>query len=507
MKSGNCLQIVRSNLLVILTLAGAVVGFAVGLSVRTTHPSFNVLMWLGILGEIYLRMLKMMILPLIVASVIAGAASMDPKSNGRISAISFGYIIVTNSVPCVIGTVLCLVIQPGVGLQSTALANDRPTSPMETQDIFADLLRNLFPDNIVTACFEQVQTTYPTTDVLESISTTNWTNTTQGIRELNYKRLGTVGSTNILGLIIACSIFGIATSAVKEVGRPFRMFFSSACEIILRILRWLIWTTPVGVASLIAKTMASTDDIEDTFRKLGLYFLTVMLGLAFITIVVVPAFYFAVMRKNPFWFLLSFMESIMIVFATSSTAIAIPETLYSLEEKNAVDKRVTRFVVPFSAALGRAGSTTYISISCIFIMQLVGLEIDAGQVILVIVLTVMSAYAIPSVTGASLVTVIILLSSLNMPTEAASLLYALEWFLDRARSVTNICVQTLGSVFTHELCKNSLSALDNTEMDIMKDDFGLIPDISLVPTENCDVAATSANKPNGTNNHEAITRM
>ncbi|XP_078334175.1 excitatory amino acid transporter 1-like [Crassostrea virginica] len=444
-----CRSVLKSNLLVILTMVGVGLGFGVGFLAREFNPSPDALMWIGMVGELYLRMLKSMIVPLIISSVITGTASMDPKSNGRVSAVCFLYIMLTNTMPTIIGSILVVTIKPGEGI-ANAKSQYNLTTNLETQDIFADLLRNLIPENLVSATFEQAQTKYDYENVVRNVSG-NATVTT-----IKTKSVGSAKSSNILGLVIASAVFGLATSHMRDIGRPFKHFFSSATEIILRILRWLIWSTPVGVLSLIAKTIAGSQDLEEDLKKLGVYFGTVMTGLLICGFVIQPIIYYIFSRKNPFAFWFSILQPTMIVFATSSTAIAIPESLECLEEKNGLDRRVTRFVVPLSAALGRCGSSMYITVSCLFVAQLVNIDVDFSKVAIVCILTSFSTLAVPSVTGASLITVIILLTALNIPAEAASLLFALEWFLDRFRSVVNYYIQTLGVVVTYEKCKATL---------------------------------------------------
>ncbi|XP_048730322.2 excitatory amino acid transporter 1-like isoform X3 [Ostrea edulis] len=385
----NCLQLVKSNLLVILTMIGVALGFGAGFLAREFDPSSDALMWIGMAGELYLRMLKSMIVPLIVSSVITGTASMDPKSNGKVSAVCFLYIIFTNMMPTIIGSVLVIAIKPGEGVADSKSQYNLTTN-LETQDIFADLLRNLVPVNLVSATFEQAQTKYS----YEKVASNKSGNVSQ--TTIVSKSVGSAPSSNILGLVIVSAVFGLATSHMQDVGYPFKQFFSSATEIILRILRWLIWSTPVGVLSLIAKTMAGSQNLEDDMRKLGVYFGTVMTGLLICGFIIQPITYFIVCRKNPFVFWFSILQPTMIVFATSST-----------------------------------------------------------------ILTTFSTLAVPSVTGASLITVIILLTALNIPAEAASLLFALEWFLDRFRSVVNYYIQTLGVVITFEKCKSSLTSCED----------------------------------------------
>ncbi|OWF50777.1 putative sodium-dependent excitatory amino acid transporter glt-3 [Mizuhopecten yessoensis] len=454
-KINKCVSVIKDNLLVVTTLLGVGVGFAVGFGVRATNPTDDDLMWLGIIGELYLRMLKMMIVPLIVTSVISGTATLDPKSNGKISMVSIAYLVFTNFLGALIGCIMAVIIRPGVGVSNSESGKKLESVTMETQDIFADLLRNLIPSNLIQATFQQTQTKYNIETVLKNM-TMNGTIISREFKEISGKYIGSAGSSNILGLIIASSLFGVATGAVREAGMPFGAFFTSATDVIMQILKWIIRTTPFGVASLIAKTIASTDNIQEDFRRLGVYSATVIASLFICSVVLVPIAYSLLTRKQPFRFLFSVVNVLMIGFATSSSAISIPESLKALEDTNRIDRRVTRFVVPLSATLGRCGSSVYIAATCIFLMQLTEIETDASKVILVIVLTTCSSLAIPSVTGASLVTVIILMTALGLPAETATLLFTLEWLLDRLRTLANLIVQALGSVGTYRACRSAL---------------------------------------------------
>ncbi|XP_060585409.1 neutral amino acid transporter A-like [Ruditapes philippinarum] len=311
-KCAKCVGLVGQNMLVTLTLVGVGVGFMIGFVVQEASASAT--MWIGMPGELYIRMLKMMIVPLVICSVISGTAKMDPRSNGKVSGISLAYIMVTNLVPVILSAALCLIIKPGDGVEAGVDMSKFTTDVMETEDIFADLLRNIVPDNLIASCFEQTQTKYKYVD-REVIINNGTQNMTSSVRELSRKYLGAAKSTNILGLIIVSAIFGVAAAAMKGQGEPFLSFFRSATDIIIKVLRVLIWATPVGVASLIAKAIISTTDVDETFRKLGLYFLTVMIGLVIWGFMLVPAIFFAVRRTNPFFrFLASIMPSIMIVF-------------------------------------------------------------------------------------------------------------------------------------------------------------------------------------------------
>ncbi|CAL1529560.1 unnamed protein product, partial [Lymnaea stagnalis] len=379
-----------NNLLVILIVLGVIVGVAVGVLVRQTDPSQDVIIWIGLMGEVYMHMLKMMILPLIICSVISGTASLDPRCNGRVSIVSLTFIIASNCLCCVLPMVIALTVKPGEGMNlHTETVEKAPTSVMDTADIFADLIRNLFPDNIVTACFLQAQTVYKLKEVVVLYNETS-DNDSNNTRVQLYnqtfvtrlKGLGTVTSTNVLGLVLCCMIFGMASSSLGTTGKPFLLFFNSANEIIMKILRWFVWTTPFGVCSLIAAAFLQTADLHSAVKSLGMFSLTVLISLAIHQFIILPAVYFLLVRENPYTFLLTLGRPWLVTFAAASSAVAIPETLTTLEDRNKIDKRVTRFVVPFATTINRDGSCIFVTVSCVFIAQLVGADLHAGRIVL-----------------------------------------------------------------------------------------------------------------------------
>ncbi|XP_025085147.1 excitatory amino acid transporter-like [Pomacea canaliculata] len=459
-----CRNFLCANLLVLLTTIFAVVGFALGAGVRTLQPSLDAIVWIGLPGEVYMRMLKMMILPLIICSVITGTASLDPKCNGKISVVALTYIVVTNSLACLVGIAVTCAIKPalqsGVKGWPWEVEQSVPLIAMDTADIFADLIRNIFPDNIVAASFQQAQTKY---NVVEKRIRLNSSGEAlnETLQVLRVKGVGTTPSTNILGLVLCCLVFGMATASVGTVGRPFFQFFFAANEIILRILRWFVWATPLGVASLIAVAVMGMGDLASAVRSLGMFCLTVVTSLLVYQLLVVPAFFFLLIRKNPYSFLLTLGRPWMVSFAAASSAMAIPETLQSLEHVTHIDRRVTRFVVPLATSINRDGSCIFLAVSCIFIAHISDVELGAAGLVLLWVLTTVVSLAIPSVPSAGLVAVLINLTALNVPTHAIGLLFATEWIIDRLRSASNMLSHAYCAMTTFVLCQSSLPPEDH----------------------------------------------
>ncbi|OWF36689.1 Excitatory amino acid transporter 2 [Mizuhopecten yessoensis] len=412
-------------------------------------------------GELYLRVLKMMIVPLIITAIISVTSSMDPKSNGRISAVCVVYTLVCNFVPSIIGCVLCMAIGPGYAVKDKFMKVEHQSnnsSPTDTSDVLADLLRNFFPDNIIEATFLQTQTTYTVKPAVQIEFIVN--GTFPLLTGTRIRQISTVRSPNIIGLVVICTMFGIASGVLRDVSKPFQAFFNASGEVIMQVLRWIMWVTPIGVASLIAKTICSAENIEADFQKLGMFILAVTTGLIMCGLLM-PISYAILRRTNPFTFILSLSQPIMLAFATANSPITMPAVMTILETDCAVDKRVSRFVMPFIMTLGRTGTALYIAMSAIFVCQLMGTLLNVANVMLICLLTTITSTGAPPVPSSALMAVIIVTAALNIPTEAVTLLYTFDWFIDRIRSIVNLLFQAFAAVLTQDLCGKSLSSPPN----------------------------------------------
>ncbi|XP_025085011.1 neutral amino acid transporter A-like [Pomacea canaliculata] len=310
---------------------------------------------------------------------------------------------------------------------------------------------NLVPDNLVTATFQQSQTQYREVQAANG-STDNATVVLE-------RFVSTGGGANALGLVVACAALGMAASQSKKTGEPFLAFFRSCSEVITLLLHRIIWFTPVGVSSLIASSVASTKNVLVTVRGLGLFVLSETLGNVVLAIGVSPLLYFLVVRRNPFSLLVGASRAVIAGVAPPSSAIALPEIIKYLEEKVRVDHRVSRFVVPFAVTLNRDGSVMFITLTSLYIAQLQG-DVTADVIVLVILLATASSLAIPAIPSASFVTILLILSSINVTPANIGILMAIEWFSDRIRTGANVVSHIVCGAITNKLCMTSLMATD-----------------------------------------------
>ncbi|OWF50546.1 putative sodium-dependent excitatory amino acid transporter glt-6 isoform X1 [Mizuhopecten yessoensis] len=444
---GSCKRL-ASHALVIAVCGGVVIGFGLGFALRQTHLSEDAMMWTGLPGEIFMRMLKVTILPVIVCSIIHGTATMDPRSHGRVSLLTLGFVFLANTVGSLTGILCYFIVRPSEGLvvedvtQYTSVSTD-----IQPQDMFADLIRNIFPDNILTACFQKTQTRY------DLISEFNSTNTRLS------RSIGTAAGTNVLGVLFMSAVIGTASSTLGEKGKIVVDFFEAFSAIFIKMLTWFMWSTPVGVASLIAVSVARVVDIEDTFSSLGLLVVAFLTGIIFHQLVLYPVLLLTIFRMNPLYFYLKSAKAWMAVFGPPSSAIGIPEILRLCEEDFTVDKRVSRFVVPFGATESRIGSTHFIALSVLFLAGVQGVSLNPLQVFTIWILCSMSSLAVPAVPSASLVVVLIILTSVNVDSGAMGILFTLEWFTDRLRTTSNSMANIICTMTVDKLCKGKLEVV------------------------------------------------
>lgn len=449
-------RLLHSHLLLTLTVGGVILGFVIGFSIRTANPSKAVLTGIGFPGDIFLRLLKMTIIPLIVSSTIAGTATLDPKSNGKIGAISVGYLSFINLLGSLLGLALGLAIKPGHGIQGVHMES-KTVSSLKTEDVMMDMLRNMFPDNLVRATLQKVQTEYISGEVPSVSNASLELNASSAVDAI--QSVGYTDSSNILGLIFGCVVFGVAAGISGEKGRPFVDFFESAASIIIVILGWFLWLAPVGIGSLIAASIGGIDDLVGVFTKLALLVAAVVSGIAMQQLLILPLIHVVITRQNPYKILMQMPKAWLLGFASAGSACAMPE-MYKICEKNKIDKRVSSFTIPLSVTLNANGSALFICVASLFLAQIAQISLDAGQIATIGVLTTVSAMALPSVPSASIVTLVMILSTLGLPPENLGLLFAVEWFLDRMRTTSSVVGDVMCVYLVQHLCQQDLDAAD-----------------------------------------------
>ncbi|XP_022292195.2 excitatory amino acid transporter-like [Crassostrea virginica] len=489
----------KENLLLVLTIGGVFAGIILGVALRSAEPSKSAIRLISFPGDILMRMLKMMILPLIVSCMITGLTSMDLQSSGRMGLRGVLYYFITTFLAIILGIILVVSIHPGDKANrpeededAVKLGDDRVSS----LDAFLDLIRNIFPDNIIQAGFQHIMTTYKdknitrrvhftvTQDDAMLLNLTDRVNMSLGLAlkekwqelvrlnksdqfnttTLYYKEPYIVteqkqslnNGINVLGIIGFFTAFGMLLSKMGEKGQIMVDFFSILNHIIMEMVNIIMWYSPVGIMFLVCGKILDIDDPGVMMQRLGMYMLTVILGLfihAFLTLSLV---YFAATRKNPFIILRGVLQALVTAFGTGSSSATLPVTFRCLEETLHIDSRVTRFILPIGATINMDGTALYEAVGPIFIAQMNDIDLSFGQIIIISLTATCASIGAASIPSAGLITMLMVLTSVGLPTDDISLILAVDWFLDRLRTAINVLGDSYGAAIVAHLSKEEL---------------------------------------------------
>uniref|UniRef100_A0A7N5KMU8 Amino acid transporter n=1 Tax=Ailuropoda melanoleuca TaxID=9646 RepID=A0A7N5KMU8_AILME len=408
---------------------------------------------------------------LTVTAVIVGMAALDSKASGKMGMRAVVYYMTTTIIAVVIGIIVVIIIHPGKGTKEN-MHREGKIVHVTAADAFLDLIRNMFPPNLVEACFKQFKTNYEKRSfkvpiqsnetlvgaVINNVSEAMETLTR--IREELVPVPGSVNGVNALGLVVFSMCFGFVIGNMKEQGQALREFFDSLNEAIMRLVAVIMWYAPLGILFLIAGKIVEMEDMGVIGGQLAMYTVTVIVGLLIHAVIVLPLLYFLVTRKNPWVFIGGLLQALITALGTSSSSATLPITFKCLEENNGVDKRVTRFVLPVGATINMDGTALYEALAAIFIAQVNNFELNFGQIITISITATAASIGAAGIPQAGLVTMVIVLTSVGLPTDDITLIIAVDWFLDRLRTTTNVLGDSLGAGIVEHLSRHELKNPD-----------------------------------------------
>ncbi|ELK16037.1 Excitatory amino acid transporter 2 [Pteropus alecto] len=440
------------NLLLTLTVFGVILGAVCGGLLRLASPIHpDVVMLIAFPGDILMRMLKMLILPLIISSLITGLSGLDAKASGRLGTRAMVYYMSTTIIAAVLGVILVLAIHPGNPKLKKQLGPGKKNDEVSSLDAFLDLIRNLFPENLVQACFQQIQTVTKkvlvapqseeesnVTNSVVSLLTETATEAPEETKVVIKKGLEFKDGMNVLGLIGFFIAFGIAMGKMGEQAKLMVEFFNILNEIVMKLVIMIMWYSPLGIACLICGKIIAIKDLEVVARQLGMYMVTVIVGLIIHGGIFLPLIYFLVTRKNPFSFFAGIFQAWITALGTAS-----------------------RFVLPVGATINMDGTALYEAVAAIFIAQMNGVVLDGGQIVTVSLTATLASVGAASIPSAGLVTMLLILTAVGLPTEDISLLVAVDWLLDRMRTSVNVVGDSFGAGIVYHLSKSELDTIDS----------------------------------------------
>ncbi|KAJ8687597.1 hypothetical protein QAD02_023391 [Eretmocerus hayati] len=466
-------------------LLGLVCGVLLGLSlrhIRTTPWSERELMYLQFPGELFLRGVTCLVMPLVVSSIVSASSNLS-RGSDSIGTKALIYYITTTTLGIALCVTLSQTIQPGKwGSSTTNLTDNGQKTHIKfvTTDTFLDLMRNLIPENIVQACLYQYQTVLVEPKQNESGEIPAY--------EMGITHRYSPG-TNVLGLVFWGLLLGLALGSMPKKDRqPLQKFFYSLSAATAALVDYLIKAAPLGVMFLISGKIAratgygsSGNDAELLqIKRLGLFVLTVFAGLALQALLVLPMLYFTATRRSPYSLMSKCYPALLTAFATSSSSATVPTTIRCLD-KLGVDNDVSRFLAPIGATINMDGIALYESLGALFIMQMRQIELSLAQVVAVSITCTLSCIGAAGMPSGGYPMLIGVLNSLGIPAEDVALIIAVDSFVDRFRTMVNIVADCLGAgIISESVKKTDVQQADNEAAAMSKTYYPVTQDLEQI---------------------------
>lgn len=372
------------------------------------------------IGTLFLNALKMIIVPLIVASMISGIAGMRETSDlGRLGWKTVLFYTVSSLLAILTGLLAVNLLTPGIvngepardllGLDTGAVAeiSDR-ISGRTTSDLW-DVFLSMVPPNIVAAAADG----------------------------------------QMLGLIFFSLLFGYFINRIDgERSALLARFFQAIMDVMMEITNWIMKFAPLGVFGLVAKVVAGIDaeQMDSLLVSLGTFTLSVLAGLAFHVLVTLPLMLLLIARVNPLLHYRAMAPALLTAFSTASSSATLPLTIECVRDKAGVSNRTASFVLPMGATVNMDGTALYECVAAMFIAQAYGLELSFVTQFTVVLVALLTSIGVAGVPAASLVAITIILTTIGLPVEAIGLILAVDRILDMFRTSVNVFSDSCGAV-------------------------------------------------------------
>ncbi|MFQ5443105.1 MAG: dicarboxylate/amino acid:cation symporter [Nitrospinales bacterium] len=384
----------KDNKLIYWTLTGIVLGCICG---WVFGKQMMVVAWIG---DIFLDILKMLVIPLIISSMIVGISGLgDIRKVGKTGMITLIYYSITTAISVALGLLMVNLILPGKGVE---MVTDLPERAAGKESLgIIDVLQSFFTPNLVEA----------------------------------------MANMEILPLIIFSLLFGGVLTTMGEKGKPVINFFDGVNEAIMRIVHLVMYVAPVGIFALVAGKLGAAGGGElflAELMKIGKYALTVVLALMIHALVILPAILYFFTRKNPLIYMKNVSEALATAFSTASSSATLPLTIECAEENNKIRRKSVLFVLPLGATVNMDGTALYEAVAAMFIAQMVGIPLGFEEQMIIFLTATLASVGAAGIPEAGLVTMVMVLQAVGLPLEGIGMLLSIDWFLDRCRTTVNV---------------------------------------------------------------------
>ena len=396
-------------------LLGCLIGIAGGFWLNAIGPGElrqDTLYGAKLVGTLFLDLLRMVLVPLIFASIVVGVANLRANQKmHRVWVTTLSFFGLSMALAIIIGFGAAHIFEPGKGLQL---------------EMFAESTKN----------FQARQMPLP-----EYIA--------QFLHGLFQNPFKALAQGEILAVVIVALFLGIALVIGGERYRNLRLLIQELQELCLMIVGWIMRLAPLGIAALLLQLVASQNS-----ALLGslLHFIAVVIGSTlFHGVIILPLLLYAITRVTPLRFWRGSREALITAFATSSSAATLPITLRCTEQHLHVKKDIANFVVPLGSTMNMDGTALYEAAAALFVARLAGIELDIASQMIIFFVAMLGAIGAPGIPSVGMLSMVLVLESVGLPTEAIAILLPIDRILDTVRTAVNVEGDMVGSLIVQKL--------------------------------------------------------
>ena len=392
--------------IIISMIVGVGVGFLFHSSGYQDNTFYNLII---LLGDLFIRLLKMVIVPLVFTSIIIGVSSIKDRTKiGRLGFKTFLYYISTSLIAILIGLFLANTIQPGIGASTISSAGAYDTSQLSSSSSMLDILKRMIPTNPISA----------------------------------------FANGDMLAIIFFAVFFGITLSFVdSKKSSPIIKVIESIYSVVIRMTQIIISLAPIGVFGLMVKAVSNSG--LDIFKDLGWYAATIASGLSIHLFVVLPLILIFLVRVNPLEHFRAMAPAMVTAFSTSSSSATLPVTMKCVRDNVKVSNGTTSFVLPMGSTINMDGTALYECAGVLFIAQALGIPLDAGQQFIVVFTALLASIGAAGIPSAGLVMLFIVTEAVGLQSDAVAVwvgsMLAIDRPLDMFRTMVNISSDSVGA--------------------------------------------------------------
>ncbi len=378
------------------------------------------------LGDLFMRALKMIIVPLIVTAVISGITGMKGVQGfGRLGFKTISFYLTSSLIAIMIGLVLVNLIQPGlvdgnpnetiraafehnkVSADTADLEKVEAAGQSKGKDFFA-IFKAMLPENIIKAASDNSQ---------------------------------------MLGVIVLSFLFAIAVTQLPgDTGNNVRDFFTAANDAMIIVTKWIMSVSPIGVYVLILPVIYEAG--LDLYLQLGKYFFTVLFGLLIHFAIILPLALKFIGKISPIAHFKAMRPALLLAFSTASSAATLPVTMRSIEENAGVSKRISSFTLPLGTSVNMDGTALYECVAVIFVAQVMGIQLGFGAQFFIVIAALLTSIGMAGIPSASLVAILLILKNSGIPNAEVAVvtLLAVDRLLDMSRTAVNVYSDSCAAV-------------------------------------------------------------